>query len=120
MFRRAATRRGSSNWLPNWATMISRRARRRLLASSRWGALPQLREAAENGETEVKRRAKLCLKAIGDRADDKAAAAVIRLVGWRKPDGAAEALLDWAARLAEDPLGREARAALAAVAIEHG
>src|SRR5262249_19511572 len=61
-----------------------------------------------------------CLKAIGERADEKATTAVIRLVAWRKPDGAAEVLLDWSARLADDPLGREARAALAAVAIVNG
>jgi hypothetical protein len=83
-------------------------------------AVPRLREAAEKGETEVKRRAKLCLKAIGDRADDKVVAAVIRLVGWRRPKGSAEVLLDWAGRLGDDPLGREARAALAAVALVNG
>jgi hypothetical protein len=83
-------------------------------------ALPQLREAAEKGETEVKRRAKQCLKAIGDFADEKSLLAAVRLVGWGKPDGAAEVLLDWAARLADDPLGREVRSALAGVAVEAG
>ena len=83
-------------------------------------ALPQLRQAAENAETEVKRRANACLKAIGTQPDDKPAVAVVRLVGWRKPAGAAEVLLDWAARLADDPLGREVRSALAAVALVNG
>jgi hypothetical protein len=83
-------------------------------------ALPQLRQAAESTETEVKRRALACLKAIGAQPDEKPAAAVVRLVGWRKPAGAAEVLLDWASRLADDPLGREVRAALAAVAVVNG
>ncbi|HMF14702.1 MAG TPA: hypothetical protein VKE94_20440, partial [Gemmataceae bacterium] len=83
-------------------------------------ALPFLREAAESGDTEVKRRAKLCIKSIGDQFDDQTLAAAIRLVGWRKPEGAAEVLLDWAARSGEDALGREVRAALAAVAVVDG
>ncbi|HMF12562.1 MAG TPA: hypothetical protein VKE94_09660 [Gemmataceae bacterium] len=83
-------------------------------------ALPQLREAAEKGDTEVKRRAKACLKAIGDQSDEKLVAAAVRLVGWRKPDGAAEVLLEWAARLGDDALGREVRAALDAVAVVDG
>ena len=83
-------------------------------------AVPRLREAAEKGETEVKRRAKQCLQAIGDQADEKPLFAAVRLVGWRKPGWAAEVLLDWASRLADDPLGREVRAALAAVAVLDG
>jgi hypothetical protein len=83
-------------------------------------ALPQLREAAEKGDTEVKRRAKQCLKAIGDQVDEKLLMATVRLVGWRKPEGAAEVLLDWAARSADDAQAREVRSALAAVAVVAG
>jgi hypothetical protein len=83
-------------------------------------AIPALRQAAESGDAEVTRRAKACLKAIGKQQEDITVLAAIRLVGWRKPAGAAETLLDWASRLGDDPLGREVRAALAAVAFTDG
>jgi hypothetical protein len=83
-------------------------------------AVSQLRAAAESSDTEVKRRAKQCLKEIGDVPDEKSVAAALRLMGWRKPEGAAELLLDWAARSGEDSLGREARGALAAFAVVNG
>jgi hypothetical protein len=83
-------------------------------------AVPQLREAAESSDTEVKRRAKQCLKEIGDIADEQSLLAAIRILGWRKPAGAAELLLDWAARSGDDLIGREARSALAAVATADG
>ena len=83
-------------------------------------AIPHLRGAAESGDPEVKRRAKLCLEAIGRQPDEKAVAAAVRLLAWRKPAGAAELLLDWASRCGDDALGREVRSALAAVAIVDG
>jgi hypothetical protein len=83
-------------------------------------AVPQLREAADSSDTEVKRRAKQCLKEIGDIVDEQPLLAAIRVLGWRKPEGAAELLLDWAARSVDDLIGREARSALVAVATVDG
>jgi HEAT repeat protein len=83
-------------------------------------ALPQLRQALQSNDTEIQRRAKLCVKAIGQPPDDASVAAAVRLLGWRKPPGTAEVLLTWATRLADDPLGREVQAALAAVAVVDG
>jgi hypothetical protein len=83
-------------------------------------AIPHLRGAAESGDPEVKRRAKLCLDAIGRQPDEKPVVAAVRLLGWRKPAGAAELLLDWASRCGDDALGREVRSALVAVAIVDG
>jgi hypothetical protein len=83
-------------------------------------AISALRQAAESGDAEVTRRAKACLKAIGKQQEDNTVLAAIRLVGRRKPAGAAETLLDWASRLGDDPLGREVLAALAAVAFTDG
>jgi hypothetical protein len=83
-------------------------------------AVPLLRAAAESSDPEVKKRAEQCLKEIGSIPDDKSIAAALRLVGWRKPKGAAELLLDWAARSGDDVIGREARSSLAAVAVING
>jgi hypothetical protein len=83
-------------------------------------ALPLLRQAAESTETEVRRRANQCIQAIGVQKDDKTVAAAIRLVALRKPAGAAEVLLTWEIRLADDALAREVRSALAAVAVVNG
>jgi hypothetical protein len=83
-------------------------------------AVPLLREAAESSDPEVKKRAEQCLKEIGSIPDEKVLAAALRLTGWRKPKGAPELLLDWAARSGDDFVGREARSALAAVAVVNG
>lgn len=83
-------------------------------------AVPHLRRAAESDDTEIKQRANQCLLAIGDVKDEKAIISAVRLLAWRKPAGASELLLTWAARLDDDELGREVHAALAAVAISEG
>jgi hypothetical protein len=83
-------------------------------------AVPQLRQAAESEDTEIKRRANQCLQAIGEQKDEKAMAAAIRLLAWRKPAGATELLLTWATRLEDDEIGREVQSALAALALADG
>jgi hypothetical protein len=83
-------------------------------------AVPQLREAAESSDPETKKRAKQCLKDIGSLLDEGTVASAIRLTARRKSPGAAELLLDWAARTGDDSIGREVRDALAAVAFVNG
>jgi hypothetical protein len=83
-------------------------------------AVPHLRRAAESEDTEIKRRATQCLQAIGDVKDEKALAAAVRLLAWRKPAGATELLLSWAARLDDDEVCLEVHAALAAIAVSDG
>ena len=83
-------------------------------------ALPQLRQAAKSRSPEVKRRAERCLAAIGDPKRDTITPAAIRLVGLRKPAGAADVLLTFLTRTDDEDLAREAMAALAAVALVNG
>jgi hypothetical protein len=83
-------------------------------------AVAQLREAAESSDPEIKKRAKECLKQIGSQLDEGTVAAAIRLTARRRSPGAAELLLDWAARTGEDAIGREVRDALVAVAFADG
>jgi hypothetical protein len=78
-------------------------------------ALPYLREAARSEDREVARRARDCLKQIGTGPGVEVPAAVVRLLGWKRPAGAAKALLDYLPA-ADEPVAREVRAALAALA----
>jgi hypothetical protein len=78
-------------------------------------ALPYLREAAKGSDREVVRRARDCLKQIGTGPGVAVPAAAVRLLGWKRPAGAARVLLDYLPA-ADEPVAREARAALAALA----
>jgi hypothetical protein len=82
-------------------------------------ALPLLQEATRSPDAEVARRARECLRRIGPLDDRQVVAAAVRLVAWRKPAGAAEALLGALAG-ADEGLAREIKAALAELAAEEG
>jgi hypothetical protein len=82
-------------------------------------ALPYLREAVKGEDREVVRRARECLKQIGVGPGVEVPAAAVRLIGWRRPAGAAKVLLDYLPA-ADEPVAREVRAALVALAPRDG
>jgi hypothetical protein len=84
------------------------------------GAAPWLQEALNDDDPEVGHRARECLDRIGGPLDAAVVAAAVRLAALRRPDGAAEALLALVVRTRDEALGREARAALAALAARDG
>jgi HEAT repeat protein len=75
-------------------------------------AVPLLKRAAKDPDLEVAKRAQECLEKIGDREGDKLVFPALRLVALRRPDGAADALLDCLARTKDEDVQREALAAL--------
>jgi hypothetical protein len=94
------------------------RASAGLVAAGRTAA-PYLRPALDDADPEVARRAQRCLERLAAQ-DDGAVPAAVRLLAWRKPDGAAAALLDYLAVASDGGEGREASAALAEVALRDG
>jgi hypothetical protein len=78
-------------------------------------ALPFLQAAAKSSDREVARRAEQCLQQIGEHTGSKNTILAVRLVGMRRPAGAAEALLNLLPG-ADPELAREIKAALFAVA----
>jgi hypothetical protein len=56
-------------------------------------AVPFLQQALKDGDAEVVRRAGECLQQIEKRTNDTTLRAAVRLVGWTRPEGGAEALL---------------------------
>jgi hypothetical protein len=82
-------------------------------------ALPYLREAAKGDDREVVRRARECLKQLGSGPGVEVPAAAVRLVGWKRPAGAARVLLDYLPA-ADEAVAREVRAALVALAHRDG
>jgi hypothetical protein len=89
--------------------MTRERATAALTAAGR-PALPWLREAADDADPEVVRRAGLAARAI-ERSGNRVAA-VVRLTAWKKPDGATAALRGYMPHADADD-ARELRAALA-------
>jgi hypothetical protein len=82
-------------------------------------AIPLLREAAKDDDREVARRARECLQKIGEDSSKTRVSAAIRLLGLRKPEGAAEVLLNYLPS-ADPETALEVRAALFAVAQRDG
>ncbi len=83
-------------------------------------AVPFLREALRSEDAEIVRRAEGCLKQIGTGTPAALVSAAARLLGRRKPAGAAEVLLAYLPRVAGERSETEIRAALAAVAVRDG
>jgi HEAT repeat protein len=84
------------------------------------GALLALRQVEDHPDTEVKRRAALLRRRLEEKANPAVQAAVARLIGARKPTGAAEVLLAYLPFAADDSVGEEIRKALAAAAVRDG
>ncbi|MGH7170110.1 MAG: hypothetical protein ACRELG_07530 [Gemmataceae bacterium] len=78
-------------------------------------AIPFLREATKNNDREIVRRARECLQTITEERSKAQTAAVIRLLGLRKPAGAAEVLLNYLPS-ADADLAKELQAVLYAIA----
>jgi hypothetical protein len=78
-------------------------------------AVPFLRDAARSDDSEVVRRARDCLKQIGEERDNKQMATIIHVLGRRRPAGTAEALLNYLPAADADS-AREAKAVLFALA----
>jgi HEAT repeat protein len=80
-------------------------------------AVPLLLHVAKSGdaELEVRERADECLKRLQKNTDGTAAATVARLLGFRKPDGAAEVLLHYLPWADSEETARAAQEALNAL-----
>jgi hypothetical protein len=82
-------------------------------------AVPQLQQAAKDKDAEVARRAGECLEQIEKRTSNTTLLAAVRLVGWTRPDGGAEALLALLPGV-EEAVAEAARAALVACSERDG
>jgi hypothetical protein len=83
-------------------------------------ARPALRAALESPDPEVKRRAEECLQQISEGATAAVIASAVRLLAERKPDGAAETLLDYLPGAEDETVAETVRAALASLAVRDG
>jgi hypothetical protein len=80
---------------------------------------PLLQKAAKSSDPEVVRRAEECLEKLGEQTTAPIAAAAVRLLAVRQPDGSAEVLLK-ALSGADEALAREIKSALYALAQRKG
>lgn len=96
------------------AFLVREEASRNLIALGAI-AVSFLREALKNNDREIARRARECLQAIGEERSKAQTAAALRLLGLRKPAGAAEVLLNYLPS-ADADLTKELQAALYAIA----
>jgi HEAT repeat protein len=83
-------------------------------------AVPLLRQALDDPDAEVGRRAERCLQRIESVAGPTVSAAVVRLVVVRKPAGAAEALLAYLPFADDAGVAEEVRNSLTALARPDG
>jgi hypothetical protein len=82
-------------------------------------AIPLLREATKHKDAEVVRRARECLRQLGEQSGKAQVSAAVRLLALRRPKGAAEALLDYLPA-ADAGVADEVRAALFTLAHADG
>jgi hypothetical protein len=78
-------------------------------------AVPLLREATKNEDREVARRARECMRQIGEQSGKAQIRAAVRLLALRRPKGAAEVLLNYLPG-ADADVADEVRAALFTIA----
>jgi HEAT repeat protein len=83
-------------------------------------ALPLLREALDNKDLEIARRAEECIRRIEHEPAHHLPAAAVRLLALRRPEGAAEALLAYLPFAEDDSLADETRTALTQLALRDG
>lgn len=82
--------------------------------------LPLIRQAANNPDLEVSRRAGKVLEVLDKEKTSPLSALTIRLLAYRRPAGVVEALLSYLPLAEEETLLVEARASLAEVAAREG
>jgi HEAT repeat protein len=81
--------------------------------------LPILRESLNNNETELVRRAQVCIQRIEEEPANRLPGAALRLLALRRPPGAAESLLAYMP-FAEDEILSEAQSATSLLAVRDG
>ena len=108
----AIRRLGDSEYAVREKAVIELNARGRMI-------LPLLREAVKNSELEVVRRAQGCIQRIEEEPANRMPMAALRLLGLRRPEGAAEALLGYLPFAEEEVLG-ELKTALTHLALRDG
>lgn len=79
-----------------------------------------LRQAANGGDLEVKQRAQKCLEVLDKEKVTPLTPETVRLVAYRKPQGAAAVLLGYLPLADDEAMAAEIRSALAAVAVRDG
>lgn len=82
--------------------------------------VPMLRRALKDPDLEIARRAEVSIEQIEKASTADIVSSVIRLIGHRKPKGAAEVLLAYVPFAADASLAGEVRAALTNVALRDG
>jgi len=92
----------------------------RLLVAAGAPARPFLIPASKDSDPEVSGRATKCLQQIELGLTSVVTSAAVRVLALRKPDGAAEALLDYLPAAEDDTVAEEVRGALAALALRDG
>jgi HEAT repeat protein len=83
-------------------------------------AVPLLREAARDGDPERMRRARDCVRLLGQQPSNALPTVAARLVSLRKPAGAVEVLLDYLPFADNETMTMEVQSALAALAMTDG
>jgi len=83
-------------------------------------AVPQLVQATQDPDAEVRRRAVECLRAIEQNTAPALVTSAARLLAARKPPGAAEALLDFVPAVTDENARQEVFTAITAVAVRRG
>jgi HEAT repeat protein len=99
------------------------RARQKAMASLvayRSAAVPLLRQATQNTDLEISRRAEQCLAKIQAAPGAGLSATFARVMGVRKPEGAVDVLLAYLPFADDDSVLEEVRGSLAAMALADG
>ena len=92
----------------------------RLIVAAGAPARPFLEEALKGTDAEVLGRARKCLQQIDQGLTSVVTSAAVRMLAKRKPDGAAQALIDYVAVAEDETVAEEVRHALAALALRDG
>ncbi len=98
---------------------VREQASRELLAAER-SALPFLRPALLDSDPEIRKRARRCIDAIEQGPALSRLEATVRLIALRRPEGAAEVLLNFLPFVDHDTLEDEILASLKVVGINDG
>jgi hypothetical protein len=82
-------------------------------------AVPALQQATQSADPEVRRLATSCLRKIEDASEPDLVAAAARVLAWRRPHEAADALLDYLPAAVADAPVTAIGNALAVLAVQH-